>query len=65
MITTTRGFEDVDVVVRCDECLTIAFRLQDGKLIIEHRHHGQRHTTKKPLDILLSLCNNKPQEPRT
>ena len=45
MITTPE-----DRVIRCDACNAIAAVEENGVLVIEHRHHGERHKTKVILD---------------
>lgn len=39
-----------DRVIRCDGCNAIAAVESDGVLVIQHRHHGEKHETKVALD---------------
>ena len=38
--------------VRCDECRTIVFKMRNGLLIVESKHHGQTHTTVVTFETL-------------
>lgn len=37
----------------CDQCGTPALRVVGATLVIEHRHHGQKHVTVVELAALL------------
>jgi hypothetical protein len=51
----------VDRTLRCACCGTpIAEVRHDGAIVIESRHHGQRHTSVLPLDTLRRLCDTEP-----
>ncbi len=39
--------------IRCAGCNAPALRIEGGNLIIEHKHHGERHTTVLPLSYLV------------
>ena len=39
-----------DRVIRCDRCNAIAAVERDDMLVIQHRHHGEKHETKVALD---------------
>jgi hypothetical protein len=46
---------DVGLVIRCQDCATPIARLVDGVLVIEAKHHGQRHTAKLSAAELVKL----------
>ena len=45
--------QSLGVVFECSECPTPAVEVVDGYLVIEHRHHGQKHTTRILLKRIL------------
>ena len=43
-------------LLRCHICGLPWGRLQDGVLIIESRHHGEKHTNAVMVEKLLEVC---------
>lgn len=39
--------------IKCDVCSTPALRVVGQTLVIQHRHHGQTHTTVLSLQAIL------------
>lgn len=49
------------VVLRCAECGLPFGRIQNGALIIESRHHGERHTNTIAVQRLQQLARRDAQ----
>lgn len=45
--------------LRCEECNTLLAVLENGAVIIEARHHGERHTTTFSLATLWALAHGE------
>lgn len=45
--------------IRCAGCNSPALRIEGQNLIIEHKHHGERHTTVIPLSYLVDKVTTK------
>ncbi len=48
------------VVLRCCHCGLPWAKVQAGVLIIESKHHGDKHVNVIPLADLLRMCHNEP-----
>jgi len=45
------------IILRCSECNLPWAKLHNGYLIVESRHHGQKHTNIIAIDTLVMLSN--------
>jgi len=45
----------VDVVLRCGQCGLPWAKICNGVLVVESRHHGDRHVNAMALDALMRL----------
>lgn len=49
------------IILRCDCCGLPYARIQQGALVVESRHHGDKHTNVVALEALLELCRREPE----
>ena len=47
------------MIVRCNECNTILFKIQNSCIIMVSRHHGQQHINVIPITDLVKLLERE------
>jgi hypothetical protein len=45
-----------EIVLRCDDCGLPWARVRNGVLMVESRHHGEKHTGVIPVAELVKMC---------
>ncbi len=53
------------MIIRCNECNTILFKIQDGHIIMVSRHHGKQHINVIPIAKLVEWAEKEesPDDP--
>lgn len=49
-------------VIHCDECQLPAAKIVAGALVIECRHHGEKHKTVVSVSDLVAIANDQVDE---
>lgn len=50
---------NVAIILRCRECNLPWAEIHNGCLIVESRHHAQKHTNVIPIQTLIDLSNKE------
>jgi len=53
------------MIIRCNECNTILFKIQDEHIIMVSRHHGKQHINVIPIAKLVEWAEKEesPDDP--
>jgi hypothetical protein len=46
--------------IQCDGCASPALQVIGSVVVIEHKHHGERHKTVIPISVLAEMIGGSP-----